>query len=162
MRAPLRPLGFCLLVLSLSALAACGDTRLPEAPSTSPFAASTVSIRQVGNAPVTIDPSTVSFALDDARSLRVMLRLTSQASGPVTVSIRASLYDSRGGLIGDATGGQPNLQPGVATPLMLTGPTPLGTIASATLEASIPPPTTPLPTGAPAPASQLPIPPPPT
>ena len=130
----------CTVVLLLAALTACGDdTKLPEAPSSTPFKASTVAILQTGNAPATIDTSSVTFVLDDTRSLVAHLTVRSTANSSVTVTIRGSVYDPQHSLVDDLTGGQVNVTPGSTTAVELTGPTPLGTIASATFEVSASP-----------------------
>jgi uncharacterized cupredoxin-like copper-binding protein len=127
----------CAVALLVMALSGCGDdTKLPQAVSTTPFATSTVAITQKGNADATIDARSVSFKLDDSRSLVVHATLTSHASSMMSVSVRASLYDPSHNLVGDAIGGQIKVQPGQPTTLNLSGPTPLGTIASALFEVS--------------------------
>jgi hypothetical protein len=119
----------------LAALAACGDdTTLPQAPSTGPFTTTPVSITQQGNAAATVDTSTITFKLDDSRSLVVHLTIRSTAASTIAVSIRGSLYDPKHALIDDVTGGQINVEPGSSADVQLNGPTPLGTIASATFE----------------------------
>ena len=158
MRPSLRHLGFWLLAAPLLGLVACGDTKLPEAPSTAAFENASVAVHQAGNAPVTVNTSTVSFALDDARTLHGSLSVTSHATATVTIIVRVSLYNSAGGIVGDATGGQVAVAPGASATIPLTGPAPIGTIASVTVEVSIPPPPTPVPEGSPTPVSQLPIP----
>ncbi len=60
----------CGAVLTIAAVAGCGDdTKLPEAPSSSAFSTSAVTITQQGNANATIDTASVTFKLDDSRSL---------------------------------------------------------------------------------------------
>ena len=121
--------------LLLVSLTGCGnDTRLPQVPSSSPFSTSSVAVTQRGNADATIDTSSVTFKLDDARTLVVHLRVRSTAAATITVSIRGSIYDPRHNLVGDVSGGQINVAPGSTADVQLTGPTPLGTIASALLE----------------------------
>jgi hypothetical protein len=95
-----------------------------------------VAITQQGNADATIDTSSVTFRLDDARSLVVHATLTSHATSMISISVRASLYDPAHSIVGDAIGGQVMVQPGQQTTLSLNGPTPLGTIASAVFEVS--------------------------
>jgi hypothetical protein len=125
----------CAAAFAVAALAACGDdTTLPQVPSTGPFQTSSVSITQLGNAAATIDTSSVTFKLDDARSLVAHLTLRSTATSTIAVSVRGSLYDPHHALIGDVTGAQINIAPGSTTTVQLNGPTPLGTIASATFE----------------------------
>jgi hypothetical protein len=119
----------------LGALTGCGEaTTLPQTPSATPFKAGTVAIVQQGNAAAAIDTSSVTFTLDDSRSLVIHLNVRSSAPTVVTVTIRASLYDPSHNLIGDAVGGQISVQPGQPAAVELTGPTPLGTIASVTFE----------------------------
>ena len=125
----------CAAALLIATLAACGDdTKLPQAPSSSPFSTSPVSITQRGNAAATIDTSSVTFKLDDSRSLVAHLTVRSTARSTIAVSIRGSLYDPHHALIGDVTGGQINVQPGSTAAVQLNGPAPLGTIAAATFE----------------------------
>jgi hypothetical protein len=127
----------CAASLLLAGLTGCGDdTKLPQAAGATAFTSTAVAITQQGNADVSIDNASIMFVLDDTRSLVVHLSLTSHASKPVTVSVRASLYDPKHNLVGDAVGGQINVQPGQVTAVQLSGPTPLGTIASAVFEAS--------------------------
>lgn len=127
----------CATALLLVALSGCGDdTKIPQAVSATPFATSTVAITQRGNADATIDANSVSFKLDDSRSLVVRATLTSHATSLISVSVRASLYDPSHNLVGDAIGGQVKVQPRQQTTLSLSGPTPLGTIASAVFELS--------------------------
>lgn len=127
----------CTVALPLVALSGCGDdTKIPQAASVTPFATSSVAITQQGNADATIDTSSVTFRLDDARSLVVHATLTSHATSMISISVRASLYDPAHSIVGDAIGGQVMVQPGQQTTLSLNGPTPLGTIASAVFEVS--------------------------
>ena len=124
----------CVAVL-LAGLSGCGDdTKLPQAPSTSPFSTSSVSVSQQGNADAAIDTSSVTFKLDDSGSLVAHLSVHSNAAATIAISIRGSLYDPHHALIGDVSGGQINVSPGSTTAVQLTGPTPHGTIASATFE----------------------------
>lgn len=130
----------CTVALLLVALSGCGDdTKIPQVVSATPFATSTVAITQRGNADATIDSRSISFRLDDSRSLVVHVTLTSHAASLISVSVRASLYDPGHSIVGDAIGGQVKLQPGQQTTLSLSGPTPLGTIASAVFEVSVQP-----------------------
>lgn len=135
-----RELRFGVLALPLLAMAACGDTTtIPQVAGATPFAASTVTIHQAGNAPVTIDPASVTFKLDAARSLVATLDARSGATGAITVAMRGTVYDPKGNIVGDVTGGQVRVTPGSVTHVQLNGPTPLGTIASATFEVSVQP-----------------------
>jgi hypothetical protein len=125
----------CAAGLMIVALAGCGDdTKLPEAPSSSAFSTSAVAITQQGNAEATIDTNSVTFKLDDSRALVAHLTVRSTATSTTAVAIRGSLYDPHHALIGDVTGGQVDIPPGSTTSVELTGPTPIGTIASATFE----------------------------
>jgi hypothetical protein len=109
-------------------------------PSSTPFTADPKpSISQEGSAPVTIDTSSVTFMPDDSGSLVVHVTLTSTSAAPVTVIVRGSLYDTSHAIVGDVTGGQVNVAPGSTTTIQLNGPRPLGTIASATFEATTQP-----------------------
>lgn len=149
-----RARGFSLLFLAglmTALLAACGSSeQLPQAASSSPLVADDVTshINQTGSAEATIDPASVTFKVDNAGILVVKFRLTSTASAPQTIAVRASLYDSSGVVIGDstmpgATGGAVNVEPGATQDIELTGNAPSATIASATLEVSAQPSPTP-------------------
>jgi hypothetical protein len=122
--------GLCALLL-----VACGNTpRLPEAASTPPLVTNSVSVTQTGTAPVTIVPDSAQYRLDDSGSLVVTLRVTSEATAPQTITARASLYDTNGKLVGDATGGDVGVDPGQTVTLQLDGPPPMGEIVSASYE----------------------------
>jgi len=127
---------------------ACGDSSV-TVPQAAPSAliAGTVTVKQTGDAPVSIVTGSASWKIDDARLVDVGLTVHCTASTAVTVSARASLYDSSGKLVGDATGGQLNVKPGADSRLMLTGPTPTGTVSSATFEFTTIPAATPIPVG---------------
>jgi hypothetical protein len=85
----------------------------------------------------------VHFRLDDARLLEVTMTIHSTAAAADTVTIRGSMFDKSGKLVGDVSGGQLNVQPGSDGQIRLTGPNPNGTIASATFEVSTVPAATP-------------------
>lgn len=138
-----------LLPLVAVTVVACGDSAptVPQA-ATSPLIGASVSVKQSGDAPVQIVPGSVTWKIDDARLVNVMLTVHSTAKAAVTASARASLYDKSGKLVGDATGGQLNVQPGKDIQLQLTGPTPLGTVESASFEFTTIPAATPIPGGA--------------
>jgi hypothetical protein len=148
-----------LCIAAATLLAACGSSeQLPEAASRSPIVVSDIAshITQTGTAAATIDPSTVTFKVDNAGILVVKFQLTSTASVPQTIAVRASLYDSSGSIIGDstmpgATGGAINVDPGSTQDLQLTGNAPDTTIASVTFEVSAQP--SPTPTASPTPAA---------
>jgi hypothetical protein len=93
-----------------------------------------VAVTQQGNAKATIDPSSLTLKLDDTRTLVAHLTLRSTASSTTAISVRGSLYDPHHALIGDLSGGVINVRPGATAAVQLTGPTPLGTIASVTFE----------------------------
>jgi hypothetical protein len=76
----------------------------------------------------------VSFRLDAARLLVVDVRLRSTAPTPRMVVVRASVYDSAGRLVGDASGTAISVPPGAETTVELSGPTPAATIAAVTVE----------------------------
>jgi hypothetical protein len=125
----------CAGALALAGLTGCGDTtKLPQAPASSPFATSSVAVVQQGNADALIDTSSVTFKLDDSRALVAHLTVRSRATSTIAISIRGSIYDPHHALIGDVSGGQVNVSPGSTAAVQLTGPTPLGTIASVTFE----------------------------
>lgn len=137
-------------------LVACGSTAQPEAQSAAPLTAQSVPARQTGNAPAQLVTSTISYQLDDSGSLVIHLTVQSRAPGAETVTVRASLFDAAGALIGDATGGRTSVPPGSTAGVQLNGPAPHGTIAAATFEvtdlsAATPPASTPIPTGPSAP-----------
>jgi hypothetical protein len=119
---------------------ACGsDTpQVPQAVAT-PLTESSVDFKQTGDAPAVIDQGSISYRLDDARLLQVGLSVRSTAAAAETVSIRASLYEKDGRLIGDATGGAINVGPGATVQIRLSGPHPNGTIASAVYEVHVVP-----------------------
>ena len=124
-----------LLATAAVLLAACGSETptVPQA-ATSAAIGPNVSVKQTGDAQVSIVPGSVGFKIDDAKLINVTLTVHSTAPGPQTVSARASLFDAAGKLVGDATGGVLNAASGADTPVALSGPTPLGTITAATIE----------------------------
>jgi len=125
---------------------ACGD-----APPTVPLAAPTqllagsIGVTQTGDAPVKIAAGSVKWSIDNARLVNVGLTVHSSAAKAVTVSGRASLYDKAGKPVGDVTGGALNVQPNSDAQLFLSGPTPNGTVTSATFEFTTIPASTPIP-----------------
>jgi hypothetical protein len=131
----------CAATLAALSLTSCGDTvQVPHPPSATPFSTITVAqITQEGNAPATIDPSSVTFNPDDTQSLVVRLKVHSTATTSITISVRGSIFDTQHQLIGDVSGGEINVAPGSTVDVELTGPTPLGTIASAVFEVSTQP-----------------------
>lgn len=136
-------------------LAACGSSASqPEVQSSPPLTAQSVTVHQTGNASAQIVTSTITYQLDDGGALVIRLSVQSQAASAQTITARASVYDSKGNLIGDATGGQISVAAGSTATLQLNGPAPTGTIASTVFEVSnvaspTPPSTTPVPTGLP-------------
>lgn len=132
-----------LLPAAAVALVACGSdaVTVPQAAPSALIAAS-VGVQQTGDAPVKLVANSVSWKVDDAKLVNVTLTVHSSATQAVTVSARASLYDKAGKVVGDATGGTLQVQPGSDVQLHLTGPTPNGTVSSATFEfTTIPAPT---------------------
>jgi hypothetical protein len=128
-------------------LVACGsETPHVDQASAAALTESSVAVKQTGSAPVSVVDGSVHFRLDDARLLKVSATVHSTAGTAQTVSIRASLYDKSGKLIGDASGGSLDAAPGADTQLELSGPQPNGTVASATFEISTVPSATPIPT----------------
>jgi hypothetical protein len=127
------------------ALVACGDSavNVPQAAAT-PLLAADISVQQTGDAPVKIVPGSVHWSIDDAHLLNVTLRVHSNAKSAQTVSGRASLSDKAGKLVGDATGGVLNVQPNQDVDLKLSGPTPNGTVTSASFEFTTIPASTPI------------------
>jgi hypothetical protein len=114
---------------------ACGsETPHVQQAAAAPLTTSSVAFRQTGDAPAAIDGSSITYRLDDARLLVVTLNLHSAAHTPQTVGVTASLFDKNGRLVGDATGGDINVQPNATVQVILSGPHPNGTIASATYE----------------------------
>jgi hypothetical protein len=127
------------------ALVACGsDTPSVPQAAVTPLIAASVSVRQTGDAPVKLAAGSVGWTIDDAKLVNVTLTVHSTATKAVTVSARASLYDKDGKVIGDATGGTLQVQPNSDVQLKLTGPTPNGTVSSATFEFTTIPAPTPL------------------
>lgn len=133
-----------LVAAAALAVVACGsDTPHVQQASASPLTAASVGFKQTGDAQATIDASSVRYRLDDARLLEISLSLHSGASTAQTVGVQASLYDSSGRLIGDATGSDINVQPNSNATITLSGPHPNGTVASATFEVHLVPASTP-------------------
>ena len=130
-----RVAGPVLLVIVALSLAACGDSKiLTQAQATGGLTAASVRIEQSGPAHVQINASHVTFQIDNSGTLVVKLTLRSSESSPKTLTLRASLYDSGGTVIGTATGGVVNLASGASTLVELNGPAPNGTIAAARFE----------------------------
>lgn len=142
-------------VLCGATLAACGSSAAqPQAQSSPPLTARSVTVRQTGNASAQIVSSTITYQLDDSGGLVIHVSVQSQSASAQTITARASLFDSKSNLIGDATGGQISVTPGSTAELQLNGPAPTGTIASTVFEVSnvaspTPASTTPVPTGTP-------------
>ncbi|MBV8528012.1 MAG: hypothetical protein JOZ75_06835 [Candidatus Dormibacteraeota bacterium] len=136
-------------------LVACGSsTTQPEVRPAPPLTAQSVTVRQTGNASAQVVDSTITYQLDASGSLVIHLSVQSQSASAQTITARASLYDAKNNLIGDATGGQISVAPGSTAPLQLNGPAPTGTIAGTVFEVSnvaspTPTSTTPIPTAAP-------------
>ncbi|HWW08609.1 MAG TPA: hypothetical protein VNY76_00040 [Candidatus Acidoferrales bacterium] len=130
-----RVAGAGLLFIVALALAACGDsTILRQAQGTGALTTASVRIEQSGPAHVQIDASHVTFQIDNSGTLVVNLTLRSSETSPKTLTLRASLYDSGGTVIGTATGGVVSLASGASTPVQLNGSPPNGTIAAARFE----------------------------
>ena len=124
---------------------ACGsDTPHVQQAAAPPLTESSVGVKQTGNAAIAIAQGSVSYRLDDARLLQVTLTIHSSASGVQTVTIRGSLYDKAGRLVGDASGSQLGVAPGSTDTVTLSGPTPTGVIATATFEVTTIPAPTPI------------------
>lgn len=118
-------------------LAACGTAApQPEVQSAPPLTAPSVTVRQTGNAPAQIVTSTITYQLDDSGGLVIRLSVQSQSASAQTITARASLFDAKGNLIGDATGGVISVAPGSTASLQLNGPAPTGTIAGTVFEVS--------------------------
>ena len=133
-------------VLAAAALlvVACGsETPHVQQAVASALTESSVGFQQTGDAAASIDKSSITYRLDDARLLVVTLTLHSSASTPQTVGVRGSLYDKSGRLVDDATGGDINVQPNGTVQVTLSGPHPNGTIASAVYEVHLAPASTP-------------------
>ena len=136
-------------------LAACGSAASqPEVQSRPPLTEQSVAVRQTGNASAQIVNSTITYQLDDSGGVVIHLSVQSQSPSAQTITARASLYDAKGNLIGDATGGQLSVAAGRTATVQLNGPAPTGTIASTVFELSTvasptPISTTPVPTGTP-------------
>jgi hypothetical protein len=142
-------------VLCGANLAACGSAASqPEVQAAPPLTAQSVTVRQTGNASAQIVSSTITYQRDESGGLVIHVSVQSQAASAQTITARASLYDAKGDLVGDASGGQISVAPGATAALQLNGPAPAGTIASTVFEVSnVPSPTpiatTPIPTGTP-------------
>ncbi|HXA29828.1 MAG TPA: hypothetical protein VN193_13900 [Candidatus Angelobacter sp.] len=124
---------------------ACGDAAVtvPQAAAT-PLLAAEISVKQTGDAPVKMDQSSLRWQVDDARLVNVSLTVHSMAGAAVTMSGRATLYDKDGKPVGDVSGGALNVAAGADVQLKMTGPTPNGTVTSATFEFTTVPSATPL------------------
>ena len=117
-------------------LAGCGGPPvIDQAVSQTPLAAANVTVTQTGDSDVTIPPGGVTFSQDAARLLVVDVKLRFSAAQPRTIALRATVYDSTGRIVGDATGGAVQVKPGSEVTVELSGPTPTGTIAAVTVEA---------------------------
>jgi hypothetical protein len=124
-----------LFAASAIALSGCGSTtQLPEVHTSAPLTSATVGVTQTGNATATIDKSSLKFMLDTIGALVVRFNLTSNAAHAQTLTVRGSLFDSSGTIVGDVTGGAVGVTPGAAVAIQLNGPAPNGTISSITLE----------------------------
>jgi len=133
-----------LVCLAALLAVACGDsTPHVQQAAAAPLTEASVSLKQTGNAPLTIQPG-ATYRLDDAHLLEVSLTVHSIAKQAETVSIHGSFFDKSGKLIGDATGSQLNVAPGSDVQVKLSGPAPNGTIAAATYEATTIPTATPV------------------
>ena len=116
-------------------LAGCGGPPvIDQAVSQTPLAATNVTVTQTGDSDVTIPAGGVTFSQDAARLLVVDVRLRFSAAQARTIALRATVYDSTGRIVGDATGGAVQVQPGGEITVELSGPTPRGTIAAVTVE----------------------------
>ena len=139
--------------LCAATLAACGSaSSQPEVQSRPPLTEQSVAVRQTGNAAAQIVNSTITYQLDDSGGVVIHVSVQSQSASAQTITARASLYDAKSNLIGDATGGQLSVAAGGTASLQLNGPAPTGTIASTVFEISnvaspTPTSTTPVPTG---------------
>ncbi|HEV7680130.1 MAG TPA: FxLYD domain-containing protein [Candidatus Dormibacteraeota bacterium] len=134
-----------LLTFTAITLAACGDSpvTVPQA-SAAGLIGPNVTVTQTGDAQAQIVPASANFRIDDAHLVQVTVAIKSTAAASQTVSVRASLYDKDGHLVGDATGGALDVAPGAQVTVQLSGPTPNGTVASATFEVHLVPTPTPL------------------
>jgi hypothetical protein len=155
-RAQGKVFGAVLVSCAGMALAACGSSSVPEVASATPLTTGSVSFSQTGNAAAHVQAGSVTYRLDDSGSLVVTLNVISTSATPQTIAVRASLYNSSGGVVGDATGAQIQVAPGKTAPVQLNGPAPQGTIASAVFElTAVASPTplknTPVPGGVPSP-----------
>lgn len=133
-------------------LVACGSSAQPVAQASPPLTAQSVAVHQTGNGAARIVTSSITYQVDDSGSLVIHLSAQSQSAAPETVTVRASLFDSGGNLIGDASGGQVQVPASGSASIQLNGPAPHGTISSAVFEVSdVAAPTpvvnTPVPTG---------------
>ena len=135
-----RTTGFAVLG-GATLLVACGETPTVQEATGSPLTSAKVAITLTGDAGITIvDPNRdVTIGLDEARLVVIHVTVKSTAAASEVVAIRASLLDKNGTIVGDATGGALNVQPGGMATFNLSGPTPTGVIDHATFEAHITP-----------------------
>ena len=99
--------------LAMLVVTACGDTvKLPQAATGGALTAASVQVRQTGSGHARIDPSNVTFQIDNSGSLVVRVSATSTANAPQTLTLNATLYDATSNIIGTAVGGNVNVAPG--------------------------------------------------
>ena len=130
-------------------LAGCGGPPVvDQAVGQTPLATANLAISQTGDTDVSIPAGGVTVSLDAARLLVLDVRLRFSGAQPRTVALRATVYDSTGRIVGDATGGALQVVPGSEVSVQLSGPTPTGTISAVTVEVH----TVPAPSAAPTPS----------
>lgn len=114
-----------------AAVAACGSgtSATPQTGSNRPLTASTVDVRPSGNTDFVVDSQSVTFHIDNAALLRMIVGVTSHATAKTTVTMTASLLDAGGTTVGAATGGAIDVEPGSHDTVELTGSRPTGVIA---------------------------------
>lgn len=124
--------------VAMLTVVACGETiKIPQASgSGGALTAASVQIRQSGSGHARIDPSNVTFQIDNSGSLLMHVSVTSTGGGLQTVTLDATLYDSGGNIVGTAVGGNVNVPPASTSTFNLSGQQPTATIASATIEVS--------------------------
>jgi hypothetical protein len=129
-------------------LGGCGEPAvIDQATTQTPVAVASPAVTQTGDRDVTVEQGSVAVRLDAARLLVISLRLRSAAPDVRTVTLRATVYDQTGRIVGDASGGVVRVAAGAETGVELSGPTPSGTISAITLEVH----TVPAPTPSPSP-----------
>ncbi|HET9051430.1 MAG TPA: hypothetical protein VFO60_06975, partial [Candidatus Dormibacteraeota bacterium] len=124
----------------------CGSVAVvPQAGTQRPVAAASVELHASGSPAVDVDPSSLTVRADEAGLLSVSLAFTSHAAARSTVTMTATLRDAAAAVIGHATGGAVDVDPGTRRGLTLTGALPSGVVTAADLVVAVQPAPTPRP-----------------